>query len=69
MQVTTETIATRIRQERQRLHLTQTDVAEALGVSTAYVCRIELGARVPSLQRLLDFAEVLQCSPAKFLRP
>lgn len=42
--------------------MTQSQLAEELGVETLTVSRIETGMQLPSLERLADFSNVLQTS-------
>ena len=54
----TDTFATNLRVERAKKKLTQAEVAEAVGVTPAALCRYEDGSRVPTLpivERLADF--------------
>ena len=46
-------LGARIRQERQRLHLTQAALAEAIDVSTTYMGAIERGERSLTLDTLV----------------
>lgn len=45
----------KLRAWRARRGLTQTDVAKALGKTTAYVCLIEIGKKNPSQEFLNSF--------------
>lgn len=49
--------------------LSQEDVAERLKVGQEAISRIERGVVVPSLQRLLELAEVFGCSIDQFILP
>ena len=46
---------------RLDLEMTQEQLAEALGIGSEAVSRIERGAVMPTLPRLLDVAEVFRC--------
>lgn len=52
----------RIRQERQKLHLTQEQLAEKINVSTTYIGFIERGERSITLSKLTLLANVLGVS-------
>lgn len=47
-----------IKDIRVRRNLTQTDVANALGVSSVVYCRYETGARQPSVETLIQLADI-----------
>ena len=49
----------RIREERLRLNLTQEKLAEACGISTAYLGQIERGERCITLDKLIPLANCL----------
>lgn len=50
----------RIREERLRLNLTQEKLAEACGISTAYLGQIERGERCITLDKLIPLANCLR---------
>jgi len=50
----------RIREERQRIGLTQEELAEKINVSTTYVGFIERGERSVTLEKLILLAECFQ---------
>lgn len=52
----------RIREERQKLHLTQEQLAEKLNVSTTYIGFIERGERSITLGKLTLLANILGVS-------
>lgn len=52
---------------RQRLNLTQEQLAEKLNIGNEAISRIERGVAMPSLMRLVEFANVFQCSVADLL--
>ena len=58
----------RIREERQKLNLTQEKLAEAINVSTAYIGQIERGRRCPTLDTLICIANTLGVSIDYLLR-
>ena len=47
-----------IKDVRVRRNLTQADVANALGVSSVVYCRYETGARQPSIDMLVQMANI-----------
>ncbi len=49
----------RIREERQKLHLTQENLSEKVGVSVAFIGQIERGERKLSLDTLVKVASQL----------
>lgn len=51
---------------RSKLGLTRAQVAVRARVSSSYLGMLERGERLPSLEQLLHFAEVLNVSPAFF---
>jgi transcriptional regulator with XRE-family HTH domain len=56
-----------IGRQRAAIGLTQEAVAEALRIGPAAISRMERGAVVPSLSRLVEFAELFGCSVDAFL--
>ena len=52
---------------RERMGLTQEQVAEKLGIGNDAVSRMERGTVEPSAGRLLNMARILNCAPAEFL--
>ena len=52
----------RIREERQKLNLTQEKLSEAINVSTTYVGQIERGERCPTLDTLIKISNSLSVS-------
>lgn len=53
----------RVREMRQGLGLSQTEVAERAGVSLTYVSQIERGARNPTLAVLIQLSRALDAKP------
>jgi transcriptional regulator with XRE-family HTH domain len=49
----------KIRKTREKLHLTQLEVAEAAGMTMSYYAQIERGVVNPSLDKLQDIAKIL----------
>lgn len=52
----------RIREERQRLNLTQEKLSETINVSTTYIGQIERGERCPTLETLIKISNSLGVS-------
>lgn len=55
-------LPTKLRMERARMKLTQAQVAEAIGTTSAAICLYEQGERVPTLQKLTDIASFYNVS-------
>lgn len=55
-----------IREHRQKMGLTQEEVAEKLGISQQAYGRYELGLREPNFTLILKIAEVLEFDPGEF---
>jgi len=58
-----KTLGEKIRALRLRRHLTQQQLAEALGLSVAYVSLIERGGRNPPFTTVVAIAFALKTSP------
>lgn len=54
--------ASNVKQRREFLGWRQMDLAEMIGVTSAWVCHIERGARHPPLEKAVMIAEVLGVS-------
>ena len=52
----------RIREERQKLNLTQEKLSESIGVTTTYIGQIERGERCPTLDTLINISNSLGVS-------
>lgn len=52
---------------RQNRGLTQEQVSERLGISNESVSRMEHGVVMPNLMRLIEFADIFQCSVADLM--
>lgn len=52
----------RIREERQKLNLTQEKLAETINVTTTYIGQIERGERRPTLDTLINISNALGVS-------
>ena len=53
-------MGSRIRKEREKLHLSQEQLGDMIGVSKVSICGYEQENRIPSLPVFLDLAEVLK---------
>ncbi len=58
-----------IAEYRQRAGLTQAQVAERLDLSNDAVSRMERGDIMPSIVRLMQFAEVFNCETTELIMP
>lgn len=56
-----KSIGRTLAQRREAKGLTQDQVAEALGIGTEAVSRMERGITMPTVQRLAELAEVYEC--------
>jgi len=61
-------IAAQLKRRRLKQGLTQEQLAENLGCSPTYISKLESGKHTPSLRRLIELSEHLDCSPAALLR-
>lgn len=52
----------RIKELRQKNGLYQSQLADAVGVSTSAVCKWETGAALPSIEKLPALAAALHCT-------
>lgn len=55
-------IGQRIRQRRKELHITQTEIQAACGISSGNLSGIETGRYLPSAVSLIELAKILHCS-------
>ncbi|MBO4918808.1 MAG: nucleotide sugar dehydrogenase [Erysipelotrichaceae bacterium] len=60
--IKTEILASVIRNKREKLNLSQNDLAFRTGINRAMISRIENGSYMPSIQQLEDLQEVLDFS-------
>ena len=51
-------IGKRLKNERNRLGYTQESMAEAMGITSKYLSKVENGAAAPSLPYILKFTEI-----------
>lgn len=61
-------VGSAISQTRVEQGLTQEQVAEALGIGMEAVSRMERGVVMPSLVRLVEFADLFNCSIERFTK-
>lgn len=57
----------KIRQLRERLGMTQKQLADALGLSQVAICLWETGENVPTIQNLYRLADILGCDARDLL--
>ena len=69
MEIDYEIVGKRIKEYRERLDLTQEDLAFAIGTSAAYISEMERALKKPSLDKLADIAEVLEVTVNDFIYP
>lgn len=62
MEIVMKKIGERIRNRRKELHLTQTDIKSACGISSGALSEIENGNRTPSIIIFHALSEILECS-------
>lgn len=59
-------IASKLKERRRQMNLTQLELAKKIGVSESYICQIENGKMV-SLKKLEQLAKVLGCKAKDLL--
>ena len=64
-----EVIRANIVARRAELGLTQTEVAEAAGVTQPYITQIETGLKVPAIEVLASISEALRTTPSALMTP
>ena len=62
MDLDTKLVGERIKQRRNDLHLTQTDIREQTGISSGNMSDIERGNRLPAAGTLIQLSKALHCS-------
>ena len=62
MEINAQIIGLRIKNRRKELHLTQTDIKAAVGISSGNMSEIENGNRLPAAVTLIQLADILKCS-------
>lgn len=55
-------IGKRIKERRKELHITQTAIQEACGISSGNLSGIETGRYLPSAVALIELSKILDCS-------
>lgn len=60
-------VSEKIKELRDQKALSQSDLAQRLGISQAAVCKIEKSKRPPKLDRLIEIAQALGVDVAVFL--
>ena len=63
MNINYEEMGKRIQKRRKELKLRQTQLAEIAGVSNHYLCNIENGRSIPSLEVFAEICNALKCTP------
>jgi len=56
-----------LRLRREELGLTQTDLAELVGVPQSHICALERGRMAPTLKTIARLATALRCPPSWLL--
>jgi transcriptional regulator with XRE-family HTH domain len=64
----TEKFGAEVRSRRQRLGISQEDLAEASGLHRTYIGSVERGERNLSLENILRIADALKCDAAELVR-
>ena len=62
MDISMDSIGSRIRERRKELKLTQTDMHRECGITSGALSQIENGSRVPSAIAFYSISQALQCS-------
>jgi len=57
-----------IAKQRLAVGLTQEEVAESLGIGNEAVSRMERGINIPTITRLIEIAEMLNCEVADLIQ-
>lgn len=56
-----------IKEQRQRVGMTQAELAAKVNTSQGYISAIELGLKTPSLQMLARLADAMNVSPTSLI--
>lgn len=64
---TLDTIGRKMREAREKQHLTQSDVAEKAGLSTNHYAQIERGEANPTVEALESICKALKLKSSKIL--
>jgi transcriptional regulator with XRE-family HTH domain len=62
-------VGARLREHRERLGLSQRDVADMTGMPRPNLCRLEQGRHLPHLATICRVARVLDVRPTELLAP
>lgn len=68
MQFNPEHIGPNLNARRKTLGMSQTELAEQIGVSQVFLSKWERGIAWPSVERLCHLCEALQCGPQQLLK-
>ena len=63
-----EKMGVRVRQERERNNLTQSELARKVGVTGSFIGHIERGEKKASVETLVALCNALEISPSVLLR-
>ena len=63
MNINYEEAGKRIRKRRKEMKLRQTELAKAAGISNHYLCNIERGKSIPSLEVFVEICNALRVTP------
>lgn len=67
MQFDAHILALRLKKLRNKRNITQEHLAEMADLSTVYISYMERGVRVPSLEKLIDVCNALECTMDELL--
>lgn len=54
-------VGANIREKREKLKISQTKLAESIGISQSLMAQFERGSKIPNMMLGRDIARVLQC--------
>jgi transcriptional regulator with XRE-family HTH domain len=60
------TFGDRLRQRREAVGISQSELARRSGLNREFLCRLESGARAPGWETVRKLAEHLGCTPNDF---
>jgi len=67
MQFDAHILALRLKKLRNKRNITQEHLAELADLSTVYISYVERGVRVPSLEKMIDICNALNCTMDELL--
>ena len=67
MQFDAHILALRLKKLRNKRNITQEHLAKMVDISTVYISYMERGVRVPSLEKLIDVCNALECTMDELL--